>query len=193
LQLLDVLTLNQEPRTGEELTGLVREAMRYFPEETWEGVNYLGNLDLEHHVRIEANETPRGAFIVNTLLDRMRELRRLLESRGLLLGLTRDPVILSYYRFDVDRFRRVINLVRDYVTSDVGLISLFETDEETAVRVSAHGLGHNQGLIHHPEPVDLMYVGLLDGKPITEDGFCDDCRSRLEEKIAEADWRKNSG
>jgi len=192
LQLLDVLTLNQEPRTGEELTDLVREAMRYFPEEIWEGVNYLGNLDVEHHVRIEANEKPRGAFNVNTLLERMRELRRLLETRGLLLGLTRDPVILSYYRFDVDRFRRIINLVRDYVASDVGLISLFETDEETAIRISAHGLGHNQGLTHHPEPVDLMYVGLLDGKPIGEDGFCDDCRTRLDEKIAEADRTEQS-
>ena len=192
MQLLDVLTLNQEPRTGEELTGLVREAMRYFPEETWEGVNYLGNLDLEHHVRIKADEKSQGAFIVNTLLEKMRELRNLLESRGLLLGLTQDPVILSYYRFDVDRFRRIINLVRDYVSSDVGLISLFETNEETAIRVSAHGLGHNQGLIHHSDPVDLMYVGLLDGKPIAEDGFCDDCQTRLDEKIAEADQKKRS-
>ena len=94
----------------------------------------------------------------------MRALKKLLKSRGILIGLTLDPIIVSYVQFDADRFRRVINLVRDYVTSDVGFISLFDTYEETAIRISAHGLGHNQGLTHHQELVDLMYVWLLDAR-----------------------------
>jgi len=160
--------------------------MRYFPEDTWEGINYLGNLDLEYHVRIKANQEPRGAFIVNTLVERLRSLKKLLKSRGVLIGLTLDPIIVSYFQFDVSIFRRITNLVRDYVTSDVGFISLFDTDEETAIRISAHGLGHNQGLSHHHEPVDLMYVGLLDGKPIRNDGFCEDCQTKLEKRLAGA-------
>jgi hypothetical protein len=50
--------------------------------------------------------------------------------------------------------RRIVNLVRDYVASDVGMISLFGSDEESAVWISAHGLGHSRGLVHHTEPID---------------------------------------
>lgn len=161
--------------------------MRYFPEDTWEGINYLGNLDLEHHVRIKANQEHRGAFIVNTLVEKMRVLKKLLKSQGILLGLTLDPIIFSYFQFDANRFRRIINLVRDYVTLDVGFISLFDTDEETAIRISAHCLGHNQGLSHHHEPVDLMYVWLLDGKPVRNDGFCEACQTKLKKRLTGAD------
>jgi hypothetical protein len=96
--------------------------------------------------------------------------------------------VVSYYDFREDRFSRIVNLVRDYVASDVGMVSIYGSDEESAVRISAHGLGHNRGLLHHPDPIGLMYVGLTDGSPLTRDGFCDDCLAwlrgvnRLEEK-----------
>lgn len=183
MQLLDLLTLNEGPRTGEALTEFIRDAMSYFPDESWQGINYLGNIDLEHGIEVRAREEERGAFTVRDLVGRLRELKRLLESRGLLLGLTRDPVVVSYYNFEEDRFRRIVNLVRDYVASDVGVISLYGSDDESAVRISAHGLGHNRGLLHHPEPIDLMYVGLTDGAPLERNGFCDDCLSKLRERL----------
>ncbi|UCH57490.1 MAG: hypothetical protein JSV18_00800 [Candidatus Bathyarchaeota archaeon] len=184
MQLLDVLTLNQEPQTRGELTETIKEALAYFPEQMWEGVNYLGNINIDHHLRIKSREELHGAFIVNGLVEKLRELKRLLDIRELLLALTQDPVIITYYHYELNRFRRIINLVRDYVAKDVGMISLFETEDETAVRIAAHGLGHNQGLSHHQEPVGLMYVGLLDGSPIIKNGFCDDCKTKLESTLA---------
>jgi len=95
------------------------------------------------------------------------------------LAMTHDPVIVMYHRFEVDRFKRTINIVHDYVSNDVGMISLYETDEDAVAKVAAHGLGHNQGLAHHVEPVDLMYVGLLHGRSIEIDGFCNECKRKL--------------
>jgi hypothetical protein len=197
LQLLDVLTLNEDPRIGEVLTEFIRDAMSYFPDESWQGLNYLGNIDMEHGLEVRAREEERGAFTVRNLVGRLRELKRLLASRGLLLGLTRDPVVISYYNFEEDRLRRIVNLVRDYVASDVGMISLFGSDEESAVWISAHGLGHSRGLGHHPEPIDLMYVGLTEGSSLGRDGFCDDCLSRLREQLQgedriSLDWQESS-
>jgi hypothetical protein len=72
--------------------------------------------------------------------------------------------------------------VHDYVNTEVGVVSLFGIDEEDAVRVSAHGLGHNMGLRHHNEPIDLMYARLLNGKT-NKEGFCDECVDKIEHRI----------
>ena len=76
----------------------------------------------------------------------MKELKRILNVKDLLLALTLDPVVLVYHRFLSNGFKRVVNLVRDYVSDDIGVISLFETDGEIGIKIAAHGLGHNQGL-----------------------------------------------
>ena len=179
-----MLTLNEKPRVKDDLVEIICRALSYFPEEPWEGVNYLGNMEVEHHLEIRSRDELHGAFIIDRLMNRIRELRKQLEARDLLLALTHDPVIITYYRFEGSGLKRIVNLVRDYVNGRVGLVSLFEMDEETGVRVAAHGLGHNQGLEHHPDPIDLMYVRLLDGTPIRENGFCDECQSRLERPAA---------
>ena len=89
-------------------------------------------------------------------------------------------MIITFFRLESNVFQNVAGLVRDYVTDDVGMVSLFETDEEEGRRVAAHGLSHNRGLVHHEEPLGLMYVGLLDGLPIQTNGFCVECRDKLE-------------
>lgn len=174
-----MLTLNERPKVKEDLLDIIYRALSYFPDELWEGVNYLGNVDVEHHLKISSKDELHGAFIIDRLMNKIRELRKRLEARDLLLALTHDPVIIAYYTFEDDGLKRMVNLVRDYVNKEVGLVSLFEMDEETGIRVAAHGLGHNQGLEHHPDPIDLMYVRLLDGTPIMESGFCNECRDRL--------------
>jgi hypothetical protein len=92
LGLLEVVTLNERPDTREDATRFIRDAMDYFPDETWRGLNYLGNIDLEHGIEVRVREEERGAFALRVLVSRLRSLRRLLDARGLLLGLTRDPL-----------------------------------------------------------------------------------------------------
>ena len=175
-----MVTLNKESTNGEGLTQIILDAFRFFPDDTWEGVNYLGNVDIDHHVKIMVKNEQRRAFFVRELIERIRKLRKLLEVHSLLLALTLEPVIVSYYNFEKGGFRRIINLVRDYVTSDIGMISLYDTNDDNAIRISAHGLGHNRGLSHHSEPVDLMYVGLTNGSHIETDGFCNECHDKLD-------------
>jgi predicted Zn-dependent protease len=120
-----------------------------------------------------------GAFIFSHLLRKIKEVKSTLKTEDLLLAVTHDPVIVTYHRFEVDRFKRTINIVHDYVSSEVGMISLYETDEDATAKIAAHGLGHNQGLTHHTEPIDLMYGGLLHGRSIKIDGFCNQCQRKL--------------
>jgi hypothetical protein len=175
-----VLTLNESIKDKEHLLEVIWNALSYFPKEMWEGVNYLGNMEVEYHLKIGSKEEPRGAFIVNTLMNKIREMRKQLEIEDLLLALTHDPVVMTFYRFEKTGFKRMVNLVRDYVNKKVGLVSLFEMDEETGSRIAAHGLGHHHGLTHHLDPIDLMYVRLLNGNSIRENGFCNECRDRLQ-------------
>ena len=165
------LVLNQDSKDRWELIDIVHKAMEYFPDKLWDGIKYIGNIDTSHNIKIKINQELRGAFDVNELVKQIRVLRKLLEINNLLLALTLDPVVLSYYRYGADKFSRILSLVKDFVASDIGLISLFDTDEETAIRISAHGLGHSKGLIHHSKPLDLMYVGLLDGSPLRNNRF----------------------
>lgn len=182
MQSLDLLTINEDLRSKEDLVEVMWKAFDYFPRGIWEGVNFVGNVSVEWDLRIKSREMSFGAFLFSRLLRKVRELRSRLGVEDLLLGVTHDPVIVLYHRFEVDRFRRVVNLVHDYVSSDVGMISLFEMEEDAAAKVAAHGLGHNRGLGHHLEPVDLMYEGLLHGKPIRIDGFCDECKRKLKKR-----------
>lgn len=184
MHFVDMLTINEEPKNTEDLMGIVREAVDYFPEGIWEGINYLGSVNVKYDLEMKAREKVYRALIFDNLMTRIREMKNVLESRRLLLAVTHDPVISIYHRFELEKFKRIVNLVRDYVSRDVGIISLFEIEEEAATRIAAHGLGHNQGLKHHATPIDLMYAGLLDRHPIRRDGFCDECQRKLEKRIA---------
>ncbi len=183
MQLLGMLTVNEEPKSKDDLLEILWKASEYFPQGTWEGIEYLGKISVMHDLKIKSRGKVHRTFILNNLMRKIREIKSVLDSRGLLLAVTYDPVISIYHQFERERFRRIINLVRDYVVNDVGMLSLFEMRDEIATKVAAHGLGHNQGLRHHAEPIDLMYVCLLDGHPIKRDGFCDECQRKLKSRI----------
>jgi hypothetical protein len=186
MQSLEMLTINEEPKGKEDLMELLWEAIEYFPEGIWGDIRYLGNIDLGHDVMIKLKTKFYKAFVFESIMRRIAGMKKLLKSEALLLALMRDPVIAIYPKFERGKFRRVVSLVHDYVSKDVGIVSLFKLEEETAVKVAAHGLGHSQGLRHHQEPIDLMYARLLNGN-LMRDGFCDGCqrelrmRSKLEE------------
>jgi len=184
VQSLDMLTINEELRNEEDLVEVIWKAFTYFPEGIWKGVNYVGNINVKCDLKIKTEEEDCGGFTFPRLIRKIRKMKSTFGIDDLLLGVTHDPVIFIYHQFEVDRIRRVVNLVHDYVSNDVGVISLFDTDKDAPAKVTAHGLGHNQGLEHHADPVDLMYTGLLHGKPIKIDGFCDECKRKLK-KIKE--------
>ncbi|NIR87662.1 hypothetical protein GWO13_08935 [Candidatus Bathyarchaeota archaeon] len=182
VQLLDVLTINEKPKNKENLLEIIYQAFCYFPQGIWQGIKYQGNINVKHDLKIKSKEKIYGAFIFNSLMVRIREKKNTLNSQGLLLAVTHDPVIAIYHRFESDRFKKIVNLIRDYVIKDVGMVSLFEVKKEAATKISAHGLGHNKGLKHHAEPIDLMYARLLDGYPIKKEGFCNKCQRKLKKE-----------
>ena len=179
VQSLDVLTINEGFRSEGDLVEIVWRAFDYFPRGIWEGVNFVGNVSVGCDLEIKSGEGVYGAFVFSRLIGRIREMRRMFRVEDLLLAVTHDPVVVTFHRFDVDRFKRIVNVVHDYVSDDVGVISLFKTEEDAATKIAAHGLGHNRGLTHHGEPVDLMYARLLNGNPIRIDGFCKECKEKL--------------
>ena len=183
MQSLDMLTINEEFRNREDLVEMMWKAFSYFPRGIWEGVNFVGNMSVKCDLKVRSKQDARGAFIFSHLLRKIKEIKNTLKTEDLLLAMTHDPVIVVYHRFEVDRFKRTINIVHDYVSNDVGMVSLYETDEDAAAKVAAHGLGHNQGLTHHAEPIDLMYAGLLHGNPIKIDGFCKGCQLKLRKRM----------
>jgi len=179
MQSLDMLTINEELRNSEDLAEIMWKAFNYFPRDVWEGVNFVGNISVKCDLKIRSKREVCGAFVFSRLLRKVKDVKNTLRTEDLLLAVTHDPVIVMYHRFEVDGFKRMVNIVHDYVSNDVGMISLYEADEDTGAKIAAHGLGHNQGLTHHVEPVDLMYGGLLHGRPIEIDGFCSKCKRKL--------------
>lgn len=184
---LDILSINEDPGDRECLTETVWKALKYFPEGLWNAVNYLGNISVKCDLEISSGGRNQGALSFQSLVKRLREARRIRMVKRLLLAVTHEPVILSYFRFEVDRFKRIVNLIRDYVSNDVGLVSLFRVEEEANVKIAAHGLGHNQGLEHHMQPDDLMYESLIqDLESVRIDGFCAVCQKKLRGKTRKA-------
>lgn len=174
---IDVLTVNEEPENQTDLIKVVEEAKTFFQTETWDEVRYLGKLKMNHDITITSGKEHRGAFLVEKLTKRIRDLRNT-ELMNLLLGITQDPIIATYYYFDGRLFRRTIFLVHDYVSEKIGIVSLFRV-KEAASKVVAHGLGHSKGLSHHYKPIDLMYSKLLSAPALRVEGFCKDCRGKL--------------
>ena len=183
MQLLDLLTINEELKNKEDLIEIVWTALDYFPQGTWEGINYLGNMNIRCDLKIKSKGEVYKAFIFNDLIAQIRKIKKTLKIADLLLALTHDPVITVCHRLELERFKRTINVINDFVSRDVGIVSLYKMDEEVSIKVAAHGLGHNQGLEHHAEPVDLMYAALLDGYPIRREGFCNDCQRKLRNSV----------
>jgi predicted Zn-dependent protease len=176
---INVITINREPKNERDLVKIVEEARRYFPTETWDDVIYLGKLGLEHDVKIATSGESFGALLFGKLIKRIKRIKDSDRLMSLLLGITPDPVVAAYYFFDGKTFKRALYLVHDYVTEKVGIVSFFRLNKETSSKVVAHGLGHNRGLRHHVEPIDLMYSELLRLPILQVEGFCKVCLRML--------------
>ena len=180
MPLLDVLTVNDRCESEEGLLETIYRALEYFPRGLWEGANYLGDINVEYDVKVRSKYGVYGAFVLKNLLEKMKEVKRILQLNNLLLAVTYDPIITVYHEFDAGRFRRVANLVHDYFSRDIGLVSFFRVrDDENAARILAHGLGHSRGLRHHMKPIDIMYVGLLEHAKLENNGFCNECIRKM--------------
>jgi hypothetical protein len=179
VRLIDVLTINEDSKNAEELIEIVWRACEYFPRGTWESIKYRGNFNMEHDIKIASNKRIYGAFIFEKLVSKIRKLRNMLRIFEPLLGITSDPVVSVYYKFEDGAYNKTVNLIHDYVSEDVGVVSLFRVTGESASRLIAHGLGHNKGLRHHIDPVDFMYIGLLNYPMFNKEAFCRECIIKL--------------
>ena len=179
---IDTLTINEEHKSEGEILEIIWKALEYFPKGLWDGVNYLGNINMMHDVkiRVESKKTVHGAFVFNRLVNKIKRVRELLQIKELLLAVTCDPIIALYHTFNFEKLSRTATLVHDYFSKDIGIVSFFRVkEEENATKVVAHGLGHSLGLRHHVKPIDLMYEGLLECDNLINDGFCSECLKRM--------------
>lgn len=178
--MLDVLTVNDKCESEEDLLETIYKALEYFPRGLWEGVNYLGDINVEYDVKIRSKYNVYGAFVLKNLLEKMRKVKQILQLSNLLLAITYDPIITVYHEFEAGRFRRIASLVHDYFSRDVGLVSFFKVGhDKNATRILAHGLGHSRELRHHMDPIDIMYVGLLEHAKLENNGFCNKCIRKM--------------
>ena len=176
---INVLTINRQPENETDLVKIVEEARSYFPRETWNAIIYLGKLRLSHDVKITIHQKSFGALLFEAVLQKIEKIKDSDRLVSLLIGITPDPIVALYHFFDGKNFKRTFYLVHDYVTEKVGIVSLFQLNEETSAKVMAHGLGHNRGLRHHVEPIDLMCSELLRTPKLQVDGFCKACWQML--------------
>lgn len=179
MQSISVLTINGEQEDEKDLAKIVEDASSYFPTETWDDIGYIGKLSLEHDFKVETSRESYGAFLFQKLIKRVKRIRESNRLMSLLLGITADPVVAVYHFFDRTSFKRALYLVHDYVDERVGVVSLFQVKKESSSKLVAHGLGHNRGLRHHAEPIDLMYSELLNSPTLQVDGFCEVCLRKL--------------
>ncbi len=176
------LTINEDPQDSEDLLEIVYAAMKYFPKGIWGQIEYFGNIKIKHNFQIKLQERVFGVLIFEEIVQKLKKIKNTLRFKGLLLALTHDPLIRINYFFEKGTFRRVVLLIHDYVTKAIGIVSFFQIEGEITKMITAHGLGHNQGLVHHSEPIDLMYAGLLGGEPLKKIGFCKNCKQQLEKR-----------
>ncbi len=176
---INVLTISEESEGWEGLVRIVEAATNFFPSVAWDSVEYVGKISLEHDVKITAKNASFGAFLLENLIQKIKRIKNSDKLVNLLLGLTSDPIVAMYYFFDGVKFKRESFLVHDYVTEKVGVVSLFHVEKDASSKVVAHGLGHNKGLRHHIEPIDLMYSELLKSSVLRIDGFCKGCLHKL--------------
>jgi len=179
MQSINVLTINREPESERDLLKIVEKTRRYFPTEAWDDVMYLGKLSLEHDFEIATSGESVGALLLERLIEKIEKIRDSDRRMNLLLGITLDPVVAVYCFFDGKNFKKTLYLVHDYVTEKVGVVSFFRLNEEYSRKVVAHGLGHNRGLRHHMEPIDIMYSELLRIPILQVEGFCRVCLRTL--------------
>ena len=179
MQSISVLTINKEPESEQDLVKIAEGAIRYFHTGTSNDVMYLGKLSLDHDVKVATSQECLGAFLFKTLIRRIRRLRDSYRATNFWLGMTPDPVVDMYCFLEGTHLKRASYLVHDYMTEAVGIASLFRVNEGFSSKIVAHGLGHSRGLLHHADPIDLMYSELLDASKLKVEGFCKLCSCKL--------------
>ncbi len=179
MQNIDVLTISSKLENDYDLVKLIQDARDYFPKKTWDEIRYVEELSLERDVKIAVGGEPSEAFLFEKLVKRIGKVKGSEGLSSLLLGVTTDPIVALYHSFDGAKFRKTVYLVHDYVSEKIGVVSLFQVNRNSSSKVVAHGLGHNRGLSHHAEPIDLMYPGLLMLPTLQIEGFCEACLRRL--------------
>ncbi len=179
MEFVNVLTINTESKEGQHLAKIAEDARDYFPTISQDEIHYLGNLSVEHDLKIATSEKTLGAFLFEKVTARIKKMENYNKLRGLLLGITSDPIVAIYHFFDRKHFKRAQYLVHDYVTKTVGVVSFFQVNMKYASRVVAHGLGHGKGLRHHSQPIDLMYSEMLRTPKLQVEGFCRACLHEL--------------
>jgi predicted Zn-dependent protease len=157
----------------------VQVATSYFPSETWDNIEYLGEIDASCDVKILVGKTVCKAFLFRRLVEKVKMFRKRSKWFNVLLGITADPIIVTHWCFDGMQFKRVSYLVADYVSKSDGVVSFYQIEGELPAKVVAHGLGHSRGLRHHTEPVDVMYSNLLRTSTLHVEGFCDTCKKEI--------------
>lgn len=179
MQSIAVLTVSGKPENEKDMVKIVEDASSYFPTDTWDDIKYIGKLRLEHDFKVATSRESYGAFLYQKLINRIRRIRDSKTLTSLVLGITADPIVAMYHFFDRTNFKRTLYLIHDYVDAKVGVVSLFQVNQESSSKLAAHGLGHNRGLRHHTEPIDLMYSKLLNSSTLQVDGFCEVCLRKL--------------
>lgn len=175
MQTIDLIAINAELKSDLDLMGIVEKAKDYFPKENWGEVRCLGQLTLEHDVKVAAGRQTLGALLFDKLIVKIGKIMNEFRLTSLFLGLTPDPIVGTSYFLQEGTYRKLAYLVHDYVNQRLGVVSLFSIDEEASSKVLAHGLGHSKGLRHHEKPADLMHPELLRLPNLQINGFCRAC------------------
>ena len=55
-----MLTLNENPRVKDDLVEIIFRASSYFPEDSWEVVNYLSKVEAERQLEIRSRDELMG-------------------------------------------------------------------------------------------------------------------------------------
>ncbi|UCD96371.1 MAG: hypothetical protein JSV35_07770 [Candidatus Bathyarchaeota archaeon] len=177
---IGVLAINPETKEQpHDFTKTVQVATSYFPSETWDGIEYLGEINARCDVRILVGKSVHEAFLFRRLVEKVNVFRKRSNWINVLLGITVKPVIATHWCFDGIRFKRVSYFVVDYVAKSVGIVSFYQVEGEFPTKVVAHGLGHSKGLRHHTEPLDVMYSDLLRASTLYVEGFCHTCKTEI--------------
>ena len=181
MQPIDLVGINTGVKSDLDVVSLVEQAKGYFPGETWGEIRFHGQLSLECDVKVSLGKQTLGALLFDKLTARIVKIIDELGLKGLLVGLTLDPIVGISYFLHERTFRRTAYLVHDYMNGRFGVVSLFSIDDETSSKVVAHGLGHSKGLHHHEKPADLMHPELLRLSTLQVNGFCRACLLDLKE------------
>jgi len=173
MEILDTVVINSDVEK-EEVVEIVGKACDYFPSNSWDGIQYKGSVHIPYDLKIIFNGSVYKSFLWNMLLRKTRQLKK--ENR--LLGITFDPILLLDYSLQDGNIKKNVFFVFDYMTNDVGFVSLFFVKRDVSNKIIAHTLGHSKNLEHHDTPTCLMYSRLQDYL-YQINSFCKSCIKKL--------------